>query len=261
MGQAANNMETMTVPVLLREVRKAITAQNYAQAALLYTELMARKEMTDNFDIQVRHAYCVEKTGHINQAIALYKGVVTHYRAADETGAAESVEKTIAELEKKVAEERAAAKAEAERIKAEKVSKAQAEIERLRLEKEREEKLRLEREKAEKIRLEKAREKELLLEKARREQEAREKILREEQARNDEIRKKKEEAEKARAERFKSKKSKPAATTSNLLDTVQIEAIDLSDGVSDDEEEETYEIDLPDSEEPEPDQPNKPWLG
>lgn len=252
-------MAEMSIPVMMREARKAITAENYENAALLYTELMAREEMADNFDIRVRHAYCIERNGHINQAIALYKGIVEHYRETGETGAADSVEVTIQELENRMKEERAAAKAEAERIAAEKAMKAQAEIERIRQQKEREEKLRQQQEHEEKIRLQKEREEQLRLEKERKEQEAREKVLQEEQARRELLEKKKAEAEKARAERLQTKKNKPATTMADFLDTIQTEAFNVSPGHSD--KEEVAIIDLSDIEEPEPDHSDKPWLG
>lgn len=253
-------MEAMGVPKMLREARKAVTAQDYEQAVLLYTALIAREEMADNFDIKVRHAYCIEKTGQINQAITLYKDIVKHYRDAGETDAAESVEETIEGLENRVKEELAAARAEAERIEAEKARKAQEEIERLRQEKEREEQLLLQKEREEKIRLQKEREEQLFLEKKRKEREAREKVHQEEQDRRELIKKKKAEAEKARSERFKSKKTKPATTMTNFLDTIQTEAFNVSPEDNSDEEEIAV-IDLSDVEETGPDQSNKPWLG
>ncbi|MDQ6979823.1 MAG: hypothetical protein Q9M09_06530, partial [Mariprofundaceae bacterium] len=134
----------MSVPVALRKARKAVSAGEYEEAALVYTVLMARDDIGDLFDIRIRHAYCVEKTGHANQAVALYKGIGKLYREAGETGAAESIDKTVESLEKRIRDEQAEAraevervKAEAEKIKAQKIREAKAEAERIQAEAER----------------------------------------------------------------------------------------------------------------------------
>lgn len=234
-------METMSIPVIMRKARKAVSAGDYEEAALLYTTLMARNEIIDRFDIQIRHAYCIEKTGHIKQAIALYKGIVKQYREAGEVGAAASVEKTIQDLENKVREECAKVRAEAERIKAEKAQKARGEIERLRLEKERDMQLHLEKARSEKVRLQKEQAEGVRLEEESREVDRRARIIQEEKAFQEQLKKKKEAALKARAERLKSKKD-DASPSQNIDDILEIELFDESGSDGDD----AYEIDFSD---------------
>jgi membrane protein involved in colicin uptake len=250
-------MEELSVPVMLRNARKAISARNYGEAALLYTRLMAREEMADNFDIRVRHAYCVDKTGHTNQAITLYKGIAEHYRSVGEDGAAKNIEQTIEELETSVKEKLAAARAEAERVKAEKAKIAQAEIERLRREKEREEQLRVEREIEALIRAEEERKEALRLEKERQEKEAQELIIQEQKARKALLRKKKAEAEKVRSARFQAKKT----DTLTGIRPLATGAFELAAEEKADDEEELLTFDISDSVESEFEKPDEPWLG
>ncbi len=208
--------EEIDIPLMLRKARTAVFNKEYDEAAVLYTTVMAQKEMAANFDVKVRHAFCVEKTGHVNQAIKLYQGIVKHYREVGEDSAAEGVEYTIAELEKKLKEEAeakaaaaAAAKAAAEKEAAEKARLAQAHIDKLRAEKAAAEKAA-----AAKAAAEIAEQERLRLE------QAREEHAREEAARREEILRKKSEAEKARAKR---------ANAGKVVKTAAPESYDLTD--------------------------------
>jgi len=293
-------MEKISIPKTLREARKAVSAQNYVEAAMLYTSLMAQDEMADNFDIQIRHAFCVEKAGNKTQAITLYNGILIKYREIGEFGAANSVEKSIKELEHALKEERAAAKAEAERIelekenarieaekaKAEKARIAKAEIERIKAEKEKA-RIEAEKAKAEKARIAKAeierlrQEKELEekirfekeIEEMRREEERLQKqlkkevqdaLMQEEMARTQRIMQMKAEAEKARLDRLKEKKSKEF--TIKVFDDPEPankKSKNLAQELTDeDEDEEKWNIlDLSDVEEEEPEDSKEQWLG
>ncbi len=251
-------MGELNIPQTMRNARKAVTAGDYEKAALLYTSLMACDDITDHFDIQIRHAWCVEKTGHVRQAIALYQGIVQQYHAIGEHSAAASVEQTIKTLEDKLQAEREAAKAataeeaarlkaaeeEAAKIREEKARQAREEIERLRREKEREAQQRREQQ----LQLERERAEQQRREQARLEQERRERILAEERAFQEQLKLKKEAALKARAERLERARreniikdyKKPELPGLNVFD-------DDDDNKHDDESPEaTYEIDLQD---------------
>ena len=84
-----------SLPKLLREVRKAISKEEYAQAEKLYEQILAEPEMADDLDLRVRYAYCTEKNGNRDQAIDAYCEVLKIYQANGETGAAASIEKVL----------------------------------------------------------------------------------------------------------------------------------------------------------------------
>lgn len=231
-------MSEMNLPSMMRKARHALSVQDYGEAAILYTALMGHEDMADNLDIRVRHALCVEKTGHTKQAMKLYQGIVEYYREAHEIGAAANVEQMIASLEAEMKEKQAVLKAkeEAERITLEKkriklaeekaqleVAKAKAEAEKAQLEVE---KARAEAAKTkaakleiERLRIERAKE-EALVEKRR-----------EEKARQERIRREKAKAEEARAERAKARKAKDSLPSEDddYTATVKMGAFKLSD--------------------------------
>lgn len=219
----------MNLPLVLRQARKAVAKQDYGEAAVLYTSMMSHEDMADNFDIKVRHAFCVEKTGHINQAIKLYEGIVKLYREAGEERAAEDVERIIDGLVDKVNEKEARKKAEARdaaaaKAKAEREAAKKAEAERIAVETAAAEKARIAKEEIDKLRLEKALVAEAEAEKARIAEVERERlrIEEEENARLQELLIKKEKAEKVRAKRHNVK----TFTEQEQTSTVEIEVFD-----------------------------------
>ena len=60
-------MSKVTLPALLREVRKAISHEDYVEAERLYWEILAFPDMADDLDARLRYAYCSEKNGHLSQ--------------------------------------------------------------------------------------------------------------------------------------------------------------------------------------------------
>jgi len=244
-------MSEMNLPVMMRKARHALSVQDYEEAAILYTTLMAHEDMADNLDIRVRHALCVEKTGHTKQAMKLYQGIMEYYREANEIGAAASVEQMIASLEAEMKEKQAALKAKEEKriilekkriklaeekAKAEK-KKAQAEKYQLEVEKSRAEaaKTKAAKLEIERLRAEKAKE-EALVEK-----------IRAEKARQERIRREKAKAEEARAERAKARKAKESLPSEDddYTATVKMGAFKLSDM----DEEDVNVFDLSDTKE------------
>ncbi|MFC1536202.1 cyclic nucleotide-binding domain-containing protein [Pseudomonadota bacterium] len=87
-----------SLPKLLREVRKAVANENYAEAEALYLKVMEFPDMADDLDIRVRYAYCTEKNGNFDQAIDAYCEVLNIYRDNGEKSAAASIEKILEEL-------------------------------------------------------------------------------------------------------------------------------------------------------------------
>jgi len=216
-GGLANSVGEMTdmgIPLMRRKARKAVSAGDYEAAALLYTQLMAHEEVAGDIDIKARHAFCVEKAGHSNQAIKLYREISAYYEGVGETSARESIDKMVLLLENEMKEKRA----KAQHIKAEqdKASLAEEEVKSAALAKE---KMRVEEEKRkaiqneiDQIRAKKAEEERIHLEKIQQEQ------LLAEKARKKDLRKLKEAAERARQERYKGIKSKDSIVTEYDLD-------------------------------------------
>ena len=92
------------LPKLLREVRKAISQENYPEAEKLYEEILQNPDMADDLDIRVRYASCTEKNGNRDQAIDAYCEVLKIYQERDEKGAAASIEKILEGLRSKSTE-------------------------------------------------------------------------------------------------------------------------------------------------------------
>ncbi len=91
-------MNTPSIPKLLRQVRKAISVEDYGEAEKLYETVLAFPEMQDDLDLRLRYAYCTDKNGNRDQAIDAYDEVLRIYRQQGEDSAAASVEKILAEL-------------------------------------------------------------------------------------------------------------------------------------------------------------------
>lgn len=87
------------VAALLRQARKAAFAEDYAKARDLYAEILATPDMADDLDLRIRYAWCLQHLGEMGECLAIYREVVDIYRQQGETGAAESLERTIRELE------------------------------------------------------------------------------------------------------------------------------------------------------------------
>ncbi len=88
-------MSQMPLPKLLREVRKAISREDYQQAETCYVKILELPEMSDDLDAKLRYAYCAEKNGNFAQAIDTYSEVLDLYRQNGEEGAAISLQDII----------------------------------------------------------------------------------------------------------------------------------------------------------------------
>lgn len=225
-GNSVGDMNEMAIPLMRRKARKAISAGDYETAALLYTQLMGYEDMADDIDIKARHAFCVEKVGHTNQAIKLYREISAYYEGVGETSARESIDKMVALLENEVKEKRAKTqyiKAEQDKVR---IAEKKAKLEALA-----KEKARIEREKCkaiqdeiDKIRARKAEEERIHLDKIQQEQ------LLEEKARKESLRKAKIVAERARQERYKGKNSQVTEHELTLPPELEgVEWIDMDD--------------------------------
>jgi len=95
---------SVSIPKLLRQVRKAISQENYPEAEMLYEKILQFPEMADDLDIRVRYASCTEKNGNRDQAIDAYCEVLKIYQERDEKGAAASIEKILEGLRSKIEE-------------------------------------------------------------------------------------------------------------------------------------------------------------
>ncbi|MES0370641.1 MAG: cyclic nucleotide-binding domain-containing protein [Mariprofundaceae bacterium] len=93
-------MSDVSLPKLLRQVRKAVAQENFQEAEELYGKILENPEMEDNLDIHLRHAYCSEKLGNIEQAIETYTAVIKIYKKSGEEGAAAALEQLIEALQK-----------------------------------------------------------------------------------------------------------------------------------------------------------------
>jgi len=88
----------MNVPVMLRQARKAVAQENFVEAERLYALVLQDEAMQDMIDIQIRHAFCLEKTENIIDAIAVYQQVVYTYQEKGEVGAAKALNLKISIL-------------------------------------------------------------------------------------------------------------------------------------------------------------------
>jgi len=98
-------MNSPSVPKLLRQVRKALTMEDYAEAEELYETVLSFPEMQDDLDLRLRYAYCTDKNGNRDQAIDAYDEVLRIYRQQGEDAAATSVEKILEKLRSAPGEE------------------------------------------------------------------------------------------------------------------------------------------------------------
>ena len=90
--------EEVSLPVLLRKARKAVSSGDYEAAEPLYAQILQAPEMANNLDFKMRHAVCAEKVGKIDLALKTYQEIVVIYHEQGELSAAESIEKSIAAL-------------------------------------------------------------------------------------------------------------------------------------------------------------------
>lgn len=239
LGVVLGDMTDMDIPLMRRKARKAVSAGDYEAAALLYTQLMGHEDMAGDIDIKARHAFCVEKAGHSNQAIKLYREISAYYEGVGETGARESIDKMVALLENEVKEKRA----KTQYIKAEQ-DKARIAEEKAKLEAIEKEKARIEREKCkalqdeiDQIRARKAEEERIHLDKIQQEKRLEEKV------RQESLRKAKLVAERARQERYKGKNSQ--VTEHELILPPELEGVEWIDM----DDEDIFILDLSDTEE------------
>lgn len=88
-----------SIPVLLRQARKAAFAEDFAKAKELYAEILANPEKADDLDLLIRYAWCLQQLGEREECLGIYHRVVATYREQGETGAAEALERTIRDIE------------------------------------------------------------------------------------------------------------------------------------------------------------------
>jgi len=91
--------DTLNIPSLLRQVRKAVSQENYEEAVRLYKLIIQDPEMESLLDTKTRYAFCVEKTGDLSKAIELYQNIVEIYKDSGEAGAAKALELKISILQ------------------------------------------------------------------------------------------------------------------------------------------------------------------
>jgi len=85
---------------LLQMAKKASEQEAYEEAAHLYEEALTRDGMIGKLEIQLRLAWCNEKTGHIDGACELYRDVIQQYEDMNEDQAAEKLRHTLNSLER-----------------------------------------------------------------------------------------------------------------------------------------------------------------
>ncbi len=85
---------------LIKQARQAIRNKDYSEACVLYRELLGHEEVKDNIDFKFRLAWCSEKAGYLNDACALYEGIIAHYHQQGETGSAASLQAILDRLRK-----------------------------------------------------------------------------------------------------------------------------------------------------------------
>jgi len=83
------------VHVVMRQARKAANKEQYEEACGLYKQVLDTDHMKDSLDIQLRLAWCHENLGHVDEACALYQGVIKKYTDEGELGAAEALQKSV----------------------------------------------------------------------------------------------------------------------------------------------------------------------
>ncbi|MDQ6967747.1 MAG: cyclic nucleotide-binding domain-containing protein [Mariprofundaceae bacterium] len=92
----------MSIHVLMRQARKAVNKERYEEARDLYQQVIDTDEMKDSLDIQLRLAWCHEHLWQVDEACALYQGVIKQYTDKGELGAAEALQKSVDGLFKPV---------------------------------------------------------------------------------------------------------------------------------------------------------------
>ncbi len=90
--------ETLSPPELMRRARQAVRAGDFAQAAECYAWLAASEEGRDDLDLRMRQAYCAEKAGLVDDALAVYRDLVLEYERRGEDGAAEDLRARVRAL-------------------------------------------------------------------------------------------------------------------------------------------------------------------
>lgn len=88
----------MNTPELLRKARKAVFRKHYSEAVKLYEQILASSAQIDNLDLQLRYAWCLDRSGQFDESRKVYQKVIDLYRAAGEEGVARTLEQTVANL-------------------------------------------------------------------------------------------------------------------------------------------------------------------
>ncbi len=62
-------MEYCDTPLLMRKAKAAVARQDFAQAGLMYAQILEQPEMANQINVHMQYAMCIEKTGQLNQSI------------------------------------------------------------------------------------------------------------------------------------------------------------------------------------------------
>lgn len=98
------------IPELLRTARLAMLKQDFAQASQQYSIILTNPEMQKNIDLKAQYAFCLEKKGHLAEAIKQYHDVVVMYLKKKEMAAAKALDLKISVLRSLLEQKQAKAK-------------------------------------------------------------------------------------------------------------------------------------------------------
>ncbi|MDQ6989552.1 MAG: cyclic nucleotide-binding domain-containing protein [Mariprofundaceae bacterium] len=103
-------METLALPVLLRQARKLAFREEFKEAAGLYAIAIEHQDMVEVFDVRMRYAVCLEESVDYQEAMQQFELIHDAYTEQGETSAAEGIRATIQSLQMKLFEAEKAAK-------------------------------------------------------------------------------------------------------------------------------------------------------
>ena len=90
----------MNVQRLMRQARKAVNKELYAEACELYQQVLDTEEMTGNLDLQLRLGWCYERLEKMDEACVLYQYVIHQYTHDGEKNAALELQKVVDAIQK-----------------------------------------------------------------------------------------------------------------------------------------------------------------
>ncbi|MDX8387878.1 MAG: hypothetical protein R8M46_05000 [Ghiorsea sp.] len=84
--------ESNNIHMLMRKARIAVSREDFEEAERNYALVLLHPEMMEQFDVKMRHAFCIEKTGDISRAVTLYQEIIELYQQKGEAGAAKALQ-------------------------------------------------------------------------------------------------------------------------------------------------------------------------